>query len=81
MIVHRYNIVTGKFTEADIPDGWNVTTQAENDTIINCIHCGQPIHFEDSFESKRYTDIHGKSYRECSTCYNNFLPLTKFKDR
>ena len=37
MIVHRYNIVTGKFTEANIPDGWNVTTQAENDTIINSL--------------------------------------------
>ena len=76
MIVHRYNIVNGKYSEATIP---NVVTNAEDDTTINCIHCGQQISFKESFESKRYKDEHGRSYRECSTCYNNFLPLTKFQ--
>lgn len=79
MIVHRYNIVNGKYSEATIPNGWNVVTNAEDDTTINCIHCGQQISFKESFESKRYKDEHGRSYRECSTCYNNFLPLTKFQ--
>ena len=37
MIVNRYNIVTGKHTEATIPDDWKVTTQAENDTIQICM--------------------------------------------
>lgn len=80
MIVHRYNVVTGKYTEANVPNDWKVSVKEEdNDTIINCIHCGQPIKYSESFESKRYANEHGKGYRECPTCYNNFLPLTKFQ--
>jgi hypothetical protein len=80
MIVHRYNVVTGKYTDANVPNDWKISVKEEdNNNIINCIHCGQQISFKESFESKRYNDEHGRSYRECSTCYNNFLPLTKFQ--
>ena len=82
MIVRRYNIVAGKYLKANIPKEWKVLVKAKNnDTIINCIHCGQHIAFGDSFESMRYKDQFDRGYRECKTCYNNFLPLTKFKDR
>lgn len=81
MIARRYNIVTNKYSEATIPNCWNVVTNAEDDATINCIHCGQQIFFKKSSESKRYEDEHGRGYRECSICYNNFLPLAKFKDK
>lgn len=79
MIVRRYNIVNGKYSKVTILNSWNVVTTVEDaDTNINCIHCGQNIAFGDSFESMRYKDQFDQGYRECKTCYNNFLPLTNF---
>lgn len=82
MIVNRYNIVSGKYIQVAIPKEWNVAVKAENnDTIIDCIHCGQQIAFGESIESKRYKDQFDQSYRECITCYNNFLPITKLSSK
>lgn len=78
MIVKRYNISNGRTTDAKIPEDWKVVTKADlADTIINCIHCGQPIRYKDSCVSKRYTDIHGIGYRECVTCSDNYDTLTQ----
>lgn len=78
MKVKRYNVVSNKYFEANIPNKWKVVTSVKDvNCTINCIHCGQTIKYVDSFESKRYKDLKDKGFRECVECYTNFNNVIK----
>lgn len=79
-MVKRFNIVTNHYSEISIPKDWKISThELDENVIINCVHCGQPIKFGNSYPSMRYSTFNDEPYRECSVCYNNYLPLAKFR--
>ena len=78
MKIFRYNANNYRTVEAKIDSNWKVSVhESDPNTVINCIHCGQPIKFSDSQESKRYKNETDRSYRECLTCYNNYLTVIR----
>ncbi len=75
MTVRRLNVVTGKLTQIEINNNWKIATHANDEDIINCVHCGQPIKFKDSFKSFRYLNLSSVPFRECKECFDNYEPI------
>lgn len=72
--IDRWDHNTEKYEPVEIPDDWNVTTfSSDLDEEVNCVHCGKPIPYGDSYCSRRYHDKYGMGYAECEDCYEEQL--------
>lgn len=74
MKVNKWNFITKKYTEVDLPDDKNITTFSPNlNDIVNCVSCFKPLTFGDSYTSRTYHTNMGFGYCICEDCYNQEL--------
>lgn len=72
--IDRWDHNTKKYEPVEIPDDWNVATfSSDLDEEVNCVHCGKPLPYGDSYCSRRYHDKYGMGYAECEDCYEEQL--------
>lgn len=81
MVIRKWNESKKDYDVVKIPDEWNVPLKSKDmNEIVNCVNCGCKMKFGDGFQSKRYHDVSGAAYSECTKCFDEYLP-TYFKSR
>lgn len=72
--INRWDIYTEKYEPVQIPDDWKVAMYSDNmDEQINCVNCGKPLTYGESYTSRRYHNRAGMGYMECEDCYYDQL--------
>ena len=68
--INKWNLNTKEYDTVEIPEDWNITTfTSDLDEEVNCVNCGKPLPYGESYCSRRYHDKYGFGYAECGDCY------------
>lgn len=67
--IDKWNHRTEEYEPTEVPDDWNVATYADMDEEVNCVNCGKPLPFSETYTSRRYHNRAGLGYAECPECY------------